>query len=310
MDAVTNAWPQKTREFHNHHFDSTIWNDFAFRNDDVVIATYGKSGTTWTQQIIGQLIFGGSAEISVAELSPWLDLRVPPKAVKLAAMEAQTHRRFIKTHLPVDALVFSPKARYVFVGRDGRDVIWSMYNHHARANADWYAKLNETPGRVGPPIEPPPASTRRYFLEWLEQDGHPFWPFFSHVRSWWAVRDLPNVLMVHFADLKADMPGEIARIAAFLGIEADPASWPTILQHCSFDYMKAHAAQSAPLGGAFWDGGAETFIHRGTNGRWHDELTAEDVAAYEAKVAAELPADCAAWLAEGRLAGNAASIAA
>ena len=57
----------------------------------------------------------------------WLDLRVPPKAVKLPVVEAQTRRRFLKTHLPLDALVFSPKAKYIYIGRDGRDVVWSMY---------------------------------------------------------------------------------------------------------------------------------------------------------------------------------------
>ncbi len=35
--------PQKTRELHNHHFDSTIWNDFEFRDDDIIISTYAKS---------------------------------------------------------------------------------------------------------------------------------------------------------------------------------------------------------------------------------------------------------------------------
>ena len=101
-------------------------------------------------------------------MSPWLDLRVPPKAVKLAAVEAQTHRRFIKTHLPVDALVFSPKAKYIYIGRDGRDVIWSLYNHHANANEHWYRAMNDTPGRVGPPIPQPPADIRQYFREWLD----------------------------------------------------------------------------------------------------------------------------------------------
>ena len=52
-------WPEKTRELHNHHMDSTVWNDFAFRDDDIVIATYAKSGTTWTQQIVGQLVLHG-----------------------------------------------------------------------------------------------------------------------------------------------------------------------------------------------------------------------------------------------------------
>src|ERR1051325_110607 len=102
------AWPVKTRELHNHHFDSTVWNDFRFRPDDVVIATYGKSGTTWVQQIVGQLIFGGREGLDMWTRAPWLGLRLPPKAEKLAALETQTHRRFIKTHLPVDALRFSP----------------------------------------------------------------------------------------------------------------------------------------------------------------------------------------------------------
>ena len=45
-----------TRELHNHHFDSTIWNDLQFRDDDIVISTYAKSGTTWVQQIVAQLL--------------------------------------------------------------------------------------------------------------------------------------------------------------------------------------------------------------------------------------------------------------
>lgn len=234
-------------------------------------------------------------------MSPWLDLRVPPKEVKLPAVEAQRHRRFLKTHLPVDALVFSPKAKYLYIGRDGRDVVWSMYNHHANANAFWYEALNDTPGRVGPPIEPPPASVRRYFHDWLDYDGHPFWPFWDNVRSWWEARHLPNVMLVHFAELKADMPGQIRRIARFLDIEIDETRWPAILEQCSFDYMKANAVRTVPLGGAFWDGGAQTFINRGTNGRWRDELSAFDIREYEERARYELGAECALWLETGEL---------
>ena len=145
----TPIWPKKTRELHSHHFDSTIWNDLKFRDDDIIVATYGKAGTTWMQQIIAQMLLGPDTELSVAEMSPWLDLRVPPKAVKLPVVEAQAHRRFLKTHLPVDALVYSPRAKYLYIGRDARDVVWSMYNHHANANSKWYEALNDTPGRVG-----------------------------------------------------------------------------------------------------------------------------------------------------------------
>lgn len=292
------VYPKKTREFQNHHFDSTIWNDLKFRDNDIVVSTYAKSGTTWMQQMLAQMMFGPDPELSVAEMSPWLDLRVPPKAVKLPLVEAQTHRRFLKTHLPVDALVYSTRAKYLYIGRDGRDVVWSMYNHHVNANALWYQALNDTPGRVGPPIEKPPADIRQYFLDWLARDGHPFWPFWENVRSWWAIRDLPNLMFVHFADMKRDLPGQMRAMAKFLDIKVEEANWPKILEYCSFDWMKKNATKSVPLGGAFWDAGAEVFINKGTNGRWHDKLTKADVEAYEARAVKELGQECAAWLAK------------
>ena len=113
-------WPEKKGELYHNHFDSTLWNDFPFRDDDIIISTYAKSGTTWVQQILAQLIFNGATDLNVADMSPWIDLRIPPKEIKFEAIEAQTHRRFLKTHLPVDALVYSPKAKYLYIARDGR----------------------------------------------------------------------------------------------------------------------------------------------------------------------------------------------
>lgn len=293
------TYPVKTRELNNHHFDSTIWNDFQFRDDDIIVSTNAKSGTTWTQQIIAQMMYGGDPDLPVAELSPWLDLRIPPKEVKLPEVEAQTHRRVIKTHLPVDALVFSPRAKYVYIARDGRDVVWSMYNHHLNANAAWYAALNDTPGLVGPPIGPPPADVLVYFQDWLERDGYPFWSFWENIRTWWEIRELENVFLLHFNSLKQDMPGEMRKLAAFLEIPIDESRWDSIVDYCSFEWMKANATKSVPLGGAFWDGGAETFINKGTNGRWKDMLSPEASRAYEAKAVSELGEECALWLATG-----------
>lgn len=299
MSGTEAGWPVKERDLHNHHIDSTVWDDFPFRSDDIIIATYAKAGTTWMQQIISQLLFDGAEGLEVAEMSPWLDLRIPPKEIKLPAVEAQTHRRFLKTHLPVDALVYAPEAKYIYIARDGRDVVWSFYNHHANANEAFYDALNNTPGRVGPPLEKPVDSVRDYFLEWLEKDGYPIWPFWENIRSWWEIRNLPNLMLIHFNDLKADMPGEIRRMAAFLEIDINEEKWPAIVGHCTFDYMKKHATKSVPLGGAFWEGGAETFIHKGTNGRWLDILSDEDNRLYEQTAREKLGEECAHWLATG-----------
>ncbi len=299
------AWPRKAREIHNHHMDSTVWNGFDFRDDDVIIATWAKSGTTWMQQIVAQLIFRGAEGINVPELSPWLDLRIMPKEA-IDAVKAQTHRRFVKTHLPADAMVISPKAKYIYVARDGRDAVWSAFNHLSNFKPEVFDLFNNTPGRVGPELLPPPASVHQFYREWFARDGYPMWSFWENIRSWWSIRHLPNVMMVHFADMKRDLPGTVRDVAQFLGIELDAATFATVVEHASFDYMKRNAHLAAPLGGTIWEGGASTFINKGTNGRWQGTLSPGECRAYETRAIAELGPDCAAWLESGRFSRAAA----
>ena len=291
--------PKKTREMQSEILDSTIWNDFAFRDDDVVIATYSKAGTTWMQQIVGQLIFNGSEDIVIGELSPWLDMVVPPREVKLAMLEAQTHRRFVKTHLPVDALVFSPTAKYIYIGRDGRDMVWSLYDNELKTKKIWLDTMHAASSPGAPAHQQETLTATAYFRRWLERDGFPIFSLWENVRSWWSIRDLPNVLLVHFNALKADLAGEMRRIGQFLDCPIDESRWDAIVEHCTFAYMKSHAANSAPFGGALWEGGAPSFFHRGTNDRWRGVLEEADIRAYEARALEELGPDCAHWLATG-----------
>lgn len=299
--------PRKTREIQNAVCDSTRWNGFAFRDGDVIVDTYAKTGTTWTQQIVGQLILDAAETVDLFSASPWVDLRMYPLDELMPMLAAQPHRRFLKSHLPLDALVFSPQARYLYVARDGRDTLWSMYNHHAGFTAGGYAAINGVPGRVGPPLEPPRArDIVQYFHEWLDNGGYWFLgaSFWEHVQGWWNARSVPNVLLVHFNNLKADMPGEIRRIARFLDIEVNDTTWPAILEHCSIEYMRssAAAAESGPLMAQIFQDGAHTFFNKGTNGRWKDVLSAADVDKYEQAVRRHLTPDCAHWLATGQLA--------
>lgn len=293
------AWPVKQRELVKFVVDSRPWNDFVFRDDDIVIATWAKSGTTWTQQIVSQLLFAGEPDLYGVERSVWPDFRMVPGALERA--EAQTHRRYLKTHLPIESLVYSPKAKYLYIGRDGRDTYWSWHNHHTGFKQEMLNDINALY-----PDEPlvgyPNPDIRLAFLDWLDRDAYPNWPFWTHVQGWFDARHLPNLKLLHFADLKADLRGQIEKIAEFLEIEVPPSAWPAILEHCSIDYTRKVANQWEKATGRspFKDGG-NTFINKGTNGRWRDILTADDIARYEAEVAKNLTPECARWLETGRL---------
>jgi aryl sulfotransferase len=292
-------WPSKSREVRNFTSDSARWNDIRFREGDIVVASYAKTGTTWVQQIVAQLIFGGEPEIEIQAISPFVDSHVGEREDLLAMLESQNHRRFMKTHLPLDALVFSPRAKYLYVARDGRDVAWSIYDHHANANDTFYELINGAPGRDWPLVDRPTMPVSDYFRRWLKCDGYPLWPFWAHVRSWWEYRMLPNLYFCHFSRLKVDLSGEIRKIAKFLEISVDEANWQAILNHSTFGFMKENAVRYAPNGGAFWHGGASAFINRGDSGRWREWLSDDDIAEYEYVAEMELGAECARWLATG-----------
>ena len=141
MTQTTN-WPRKTHELHSHHFDSTIWNDLKFRDDDIVIATYAKSGTTWTQMICVLLIFQDpELPRPLGVISPWIDMVTRPRTEVVADLAAQRHRRVLKTHTPLDGLPLDPRVTYLCVGRDPRDVALSMDRHVANLNVDQMLRL-------------------------------------------------------------------------------------------------------------------------------------------------------------------------
>jgi aryl sulfotransferase len=297
--STAQAPPRKTRETLNYLFDSTRWNGFEFRDDDIVIGTWSKAGTTLTQQIVAQLIFNGDADAFGQELSPWPDFRFVPAEEVLAMAKAQRHRRFLKTHLPVDALVFSPKAKYIYVGRDARDVFWSWHHHHSIL-ADAAYELANPADRSWAEFPRPDPDIRRAYHDWLDKDGYPVFPFWSHVQNWWDIRLLPNVKLIHFNQLCADLPGTVRHIAAYLDISIDERTFPKILEHCSLDFMKKRAADLEILKVIFRGGGGN-FINKGTNGRWKDVLSAEDIAKCDEIAAKHLSADCARWLKSGEL---------
>ena len=294
-----NVWGHPPQELRNHSVDSRRWRAFDFREGDIVIGTWARSGTTWMQQILGQLIFNGEPGLPVCDLSPWVETRAYPLERMLAFLEGQQHRRFVKTHLPVDSLVHSKDAKYIYVGRDGRDVLWSWFQHHHAMTDFAYDLTARVPDRVGPPLPRPLADFREYFHEWLDRDGWPLWSFWQNVDSWWRARNEPNVLLVHFTELKADLPAQIRRIARFLDIGIEESLLPRIVEHCGFQHMKENASKLSWYLEKSFANGAQSFVNKGTNGNWRDLLTPGDLQKYEEHASRNLAGPCARWLATG-----------
>ena len=238
-------WPEKTRELNSVLFDSTRWNGFQFRDDDIVVVTWSKTGTTLTQQLVFQLIFAGKPGLygePGSGLSPWLDGPAPFPEM-LVQLEAQRHRRCIKSHLPRDALLIDPRVRYLYVGRDARDVIWSVFNHHLGFTQEARDLMNGAPDRGGPPILPIDRDVRDYYLHWLEHDELPGFPmpsFWDHIRGWWEVRGLPNVLLLHFNDPINDLERQLRRVAHFLGIHIDEARLRALWPELDVELIRRH----------------------------------------------------------------------
>jgi aryl sulfotransferase len=208
--------------------------------------------------------------------------------------------------LPLDGLRFFPEVKYIVVGRDARDVFMSLWNHYNIYSADTYRHVNDTSNRVGAAFPECPQDIHIFWRQWMTQgwfewetEGYPFWSNLHHVQSWWDFHHLPNILFVHYNDLLDNLEDEIRRIAAYLEIDVPETTLQQIVDAVTFSTMKKNAEDIIPH--ISFQGGAKNFIHKGTNGRWMDVLTADDLQLYAAAVARELTPDCAYWLENGRL---------
>ncbi|HUJ02857.1 MAG TPA: sulfotransferase domain-containing protein, partial [Rhizomicrobium sp.] len=302
--------PKYERRSWSH--DSRRWAYYRPREDDIVIATSAKCGTTWTQQIVSLLVFQSPEPRPIHQLSPWIDHRIRPIEDVIAGIEAQTHRRFIKSHLSFDAMPIYDHVRYIHTARDGRDAFMSWHNHSRNysemvlAAFDGAGMNDET---IRAPLPRAPESPAEFFDTWLiegpeadKRNDFSCNKYFELEKSYWRQRARENLLMVHYNDLKADLSGEMRRIAEFLNIGIREKIWPELVEAARFETMKKNGAEILPQAIIAWDKGYERFLFKGSNERWRGVLSEEQLARYDARVKAELDPALAAWLAKGRLA--------
>ena len=299
-------------------FDSARWDDFPFRPGDIVISTPPKCGTTWMQMICALLIFQDRPlDKPLTTLSPWLDILLQEKTKVFAQLAAQPHRRFIKTHTPLDGLPADERVTYICVGRDPRDAAISMLNHRANMHFEVFARiLQEVAGREGidlpalPDAPPPPETLETLFWQWID-DPSPVTGCISslfstlyHFEVALRARDHANVVVMHYGDLMADREGEMRRLAASLGIEIPEENWAGLVEAASFDHMRDRAAELAPNSDQNIWKETRQFFHSGTGGHWRAFWDPAAQRRYAARVAALITPEVAQWSHRGWLRGE------
>ena len=305
---------QPLRRYRNIVFDNARWNDFRFRDDDIVISTPAKSGTTWMQMMCALLIFQDPIlPRRLTELSPWLDILTAPLAELLVALEAQDHRRFIKTHTPLDGLPVDERVTYICVGRDPRDVALSADNHFANMNLDAFIAARakaiglDDLAEIFPDGPPPQVDDpNERFQRWVEADSAPVGGLPSlagtihHLSTFWDRRHLGNIALFHYSDLKADLDAEMHRLAQELGILVDEARWPSLVSAATFERMRDRADELAPAieVPGFWHDN-NRFFNKGLSGQWRSVIGSDQLRRYQTRLEELAPPELARWATGG-----------
>jgi len=282
--------------------DSSRWDGFELRPGDIVISTPSKCGTTWLQMLCALLVFRTpQLPEPLTRLSPWLDMRLRPRAEVHEDLRRQRHRRLIKTHTPLDGLPWDPRVSYVVAGRDPRDVAVSMEHHRANLDGPAIRRAFDALGSAGAASRSRPparAATRRErLLAWVEGGGLEGLTW--HLQTAWRREHEENLVLTHHADLSADLPGQMRVLADRLHITVPAAEWPGLVEAAGFDAMRRRARHLVPDEqlGLFQD--ADRFFRSGVAGQWREEFDDELSQRYKRRLHQLVDPVRAQWLHHG-----------
>ncbi len=288
---MTIDMPKRTKTYLGPITDSTAWDGFVLRPDDIIVSTPPKCGTTWMQSITMMLIFGKPGmDISIRETSLWLDCAFRDLEDTAKRLNGQTHRRCIKTHTPLDGITYSPDATYIVVYRHPMDVHFSMRKHTENLSDDVELTKPQFPESI--------SEGFRMFVEGdLDGTGTDTLTVASiaqHYRSFLSWAHLPNVHLFHYADMISDLAGQMERLAGIYGIEVPTELMAELVEAATFKSMKTNALNSKRESKVFKN--AAEFFSTATSNKWEKLLSPTEVAAYDARITKLLPDTDRRWL--------------
>jgi len=289
--------------------DSRVWSRFiseiGFSTGDIIIADPFKAGTTFTQRVLDQILSNGEeSKESLSDKSPWLDSSWGNHTAMLDTLAKQRknqRRLMIKSHLPADFVPINPLAKYIFVGRNGKDLVCSFHNYLYNFNPETVAKINQLHQTFSGSAEKMviPADSAEFFDLFLNTAGGlGLCEVLKLTQSWWNHKALPNVLLVHYSKLIGDFDNEVKRMAAFIGVDVASLNIEKIKQNCSFAFMKENADKFVPFNGEHMTD-AKAFFHQGPERDSSKQISAAQIAAFDALASVQMQQDCAKWLETG-----------
>ena len=302
------------RRYEGTVYDSSRWDGFALRPGDIIISTPPKSGTTWTQMICALLVLQEpELPLPLDRLSPWIDMVTRARTDVFADLGAQTHRRFIKTHTPLDGIPDDPAVTYICVGRDPRDIALSIDRHIDNTDRGAFLEARERAAAIDgvqleplPPPRPRPHAERDRFWQWVDDEtpstqiGSSLRRTIEHLQTFRDAAEDLDVVWLHYDDLTADLEGQMRGLAAHLGIAVPEHRWPSMVEAATFESMRNRADWTVPGGRDHWIDPV-AFFSRGTSSQWRDLLSADDLARYAARVRTLASDDLVEWLHRDRI---------
>jgi len=235
--------------------------------DDVFVVTFPKAGTTWTQQIVKLLRNNGENDGKLLVHSvPWIAAN-SGKLLPKIDLDSLPKPRSFKSHMPYNHTPGGPPnklpCKYICVARNPKDSMVSFYYHYCRA----YVKHDSS-------VQLPWDLFYRYYLN----GDADFGDYFNHVLSWWAHKDDENVLFLKYEDMKKDLPGNVTKIANFIGADLLEEAQAKVVAQTTFDAMKKDDTANYSFSNSRAKPGSEHFIRKGEVGDWKHLFTAEQSA--------------------------------
>ncbi|CAK9303303.1 unnamed protein product [Gordionus sp. m RMFG-2023] len=198
------------------------------RPDDIIIASYPKSGTTWTEEIVSILYNNGNLEKIKSKnlIDRVIHLEVGRPLFPLTFLNNLKSPRLLATHLPfhlLPAQVRDLKCKIIYVARNPKDNAVSYFHHHKIASflGNYKGSWDE-------------------FLHLFSHGKLVYGSWFHHVAKYWeeSINNPDKILFLKYEDMKRDLEKEVRKILGFLNMEITPERLNLLIDHCSFESMK------------------------------------------------------------------------